>query len=210
MLAACPTPIPARKDTCRIVLSFVCNRGCPYCCNRQPRIQEQFTRRSLDEIDWNAYDTFCITGGEPLLSPDRIAAVCRRIPPPALVVLYTNGTLLDCWKARLLAAWGVRALNVGLHDPETFPALIQSIMAAVAATALKPRFHAQKQYEYLARLYPDLSFRFWEMDDCDRANEDRFLLAYASCESTKEAEPPEGGSARGGNDSSKLVNRAAT
>ena len=48
---------------------------------------------------------------------------------------------------------------------------------ATAGIPINVRYHAQDIYkESLEKLFRATSFRFWTMNDCDRANEDRFVL----------------------------------
>ena len=163
-------------DTLRILVDWTCNLSCSYCCNLTPSIRQSIRQVYPDEIDWNKYKVFCITGGEPTIFPDRIQNICSRIPPNRLIVLYTNGTLLNPFLAQSLALWGVRAINIGLHYPKTFTRLIEKALGAVKGLGMSVRFHVQDIHAGFCSQYPDLSFRLWKMDDCDRPNEDRYIL----------------------------------
>jgi hypothetical protein len=164
-------------DTLRVLVDWRCNLHCSYCCNEQPAIRSQIKPTRLDDIDFSAYRVVCITGGEPLLRPDLVYAVCQRIPRGVLRVLYSNGILLTPPMARQLWGFGINSINVGLHIESTFSVLIQRATASGWRGGI--RFHAQDCHRWLADLYPDLEFRFWKMDDCDRPNEDRVVLLPA-------------------------------
>ena len=163
-------------DTIRILVDWRCNLSCAYCCNEQPRIREQIKPVSLDEIDFSRYKMVCISGGEPLLFLERLHDVCVRVPPGKLIVLYTNGIHLGRLEAKRVRWEGVSAINVGLHIPETFDWLIQRVTWATEGLGMSVRFHAQDIHADLAGKYPDVQFRFWAMDDCDRSNEERVVL----------------------------------
>lgn len=164
------------KDTARLLISWKCNLNCEYCCNKLPDVRWGIHPARLDEISWRRYKTFCISGGEPLLFPGRIADVCARIPEGAFVVLYTNGTPLTRRMAQMLRRLKIDAINVGLHHPASFGALIHSITNATADLGMSVRFHLQDIYNSVPAQYPGVEFRLWKMNECDRANEDRFLL----------------------------------
>jgi molybdenum cofactor biosynthesis enzyme MoaA len=163
------------KDTIRVLVDWKCNLRCAYCCNEQERFRKEIRAARLDDIDFSKYKTVCITGGEPLLFPDRIYAICQRVPREALIVLYTNGIMLDRKMALRLHGFRVGAINVGLHIESTFGTLIDRVTDAVVQMA-DVRFHAQDCYGWLSAMYPSAKFRFWKMDDCERENEDRVIL----------------------------------
>jgi len=73
---------------------------------------------------------------------------------------------------------GISAINVGLHNPESFGWLIRDVTKATKNLPLSVRFHAQDIFQYdLTKNHPSTSFRFWKMNDCDRSNEHRVVLA---------------------------------
>lgn len=163
-------------DTLRILVGWECNLRCPYCCNKIPEVRAQFREARLDDIDWSRYRTVCISGGEPLLQPDRILAVAQRVPRDVLIVLYTNGLLLDEEMGTRLWSYRVGAINVGLHIEATFDVIIRRVSWAARWWGDRLRFQARDCYTWLADLYPEVKFKFWKMNDCDRDNEDRVVL----------------------------------
>lgn len=164
-------------DTLRILVSWACNLKCTYCCNEQERFRKDIKPTTLDAIKWNDYKVFCVSGGEPLLNMAKVEAVVSRIPKGALIVLYTNGILLNALNATKLRDMGVKGINVGLHAPATFGNLIRRISQDTFGIGLHVRFHAQDIHkEWLEREFPFATFRFWKMDDCDRTNEERVVL----------------------------------
>jgi len=131
----------------------------------------------FENVQWEGYNNFCITGGEPLLRMDLVEKVCRRLPKGKTVILYTNGLLLTPLNAKHIESLGVQYVNVGLHIPTSFKQLIPSVLEATRETKLGVRFHAQDIYkDWLTSEFPGVSFRFWKMNNCDRENEDRIVL----------------------------------
>ena len=162
-------------DTIRLAVTLDCNLSCLYCCNKIPQFHEQFKPIALRDIDWHRYQTVCITGGEPLLRRDLISRALSHIPRKKTVVLYTNGLLFNPSDATVLAYMGVNAINVGLHDGNDFGRIIGNVMASVKGTVIKVRFSAQDIYED-SIVTDGFEVKYWHLNDCDRANEDRFYL----------------------------------
>lgn len=171
------------KNTVRVLVGWRCNLRCSYCCNLQERLRAQFQVVALDEIAWGRYPVVCISGGEPLLYPDRVRTVCERAAG-RLIVLYTNGLLLAPGIATDLARWGVHAVNVGLHyGPMLSGWQIKTALGCFQGTGVRLRFHAEEAFRgVIDALHPGVEFRFWRMDDCDRANEDRVIVREWSAE----------------------------
>ena len=164
-------------DTARILVSWECNLKCLYCCNEQERFRTGIAPISIDNIQWNNYRNFCISGGEPLLHKDKVWEVCRRIPAGSTVILYTNGILVNRETVAQCEQAGIQYFNIGLHYELSFDRLIESVTTAVRGSGIKARFHAQDVFsEKLQQKFPGTSFRFWKMDDCERNNEHRFVL----------------------------------
>ena len=82
----CPIrPVTAKK--LRLLLNKDCNRNCIGCCNKD---------WDLDKLpicrDYTKYDEILLTGGEPMLYPERIITVIKQIRtenPSAKIILYT-------------------------------------------------------------------------------------------------------------------------
>lgn len=168
------------KDTLRLVIGWKCNLDCSYCCNKLPAMRKQFRVTELHRIKFERYPTLCLTGGEPLAMYERLLSVlitAKWHNPDTYVVLNTNGLLLSDRKARELERYGLNAINVGLHNPETFDVVIQRALAACGGTGIALRFNVwDKLAPDVARRWPSITVRPWEMNKCDRANEDRRAL----------------------------------
>ena len=176
-------PEPRKNiDTLRVLVDWKCNLSCSYCCNEIPEIRAGVRAASLDSVEWDKYDVFCISGGEPTLFMNRVKAVCDRIPAGREIYFYTNGTMLSREYVKQLCEWGVGGINVGLHMPQTFKAIIRSVLINTGESDIAVRFHVQdiyKDHQAVAEMETDVGFRFWKMDDCERENEDRVVLQEA-------------------------------
>lgn len=75
----------------RLLITKACTRHCPGCCNTYPAIMAQIqTIASLTEI--TGFAECCITGGEPMLIPERVSAVVAELRarnPESHIYLYT-------------------------------------------------------------------------------------------------------------------------
>jgi len=169
---------PISYDTLRVLIGYECNLGCGYCCNEQPRFRNGIRPTRLADLDLSPYKVVCVSGGEPLLHLHRVRQVARlRANRSQLFVLYTNGTLLTRGVAQSLAAMRVDAINVGLHQPSQFGYIISNVEVACKDLPIKLRYHAQERLEgQCLKMWPHLSWRFWRMNDCNRANERRVVL----------------------------------
>lgn len=169
------------KDTLRVLVGWDCNLACSYCCNKLPEVRAGITPAKLEDLDFGKYKVVCISGGEPLLDIEAVQRVCEH-SRQCLVVLYTNGLLLDRATAHRISADGVDAVNVGLHNPHTLVEDVKRILRATENTNLEVRFHVQECYARLAAYFdfsPRVDFKFWKMNDCARDNEDRVILEPA-------------------------------
>jgi hypothetical protein len=165
-----------KKDTLRVLVSWKCNFKCTYCCNDTlPEIRAGIQEMRLNDLDFTRYFVICISGGEPLLFPERVKAVCDRARGK-FIVLYTNGTKMTPGIAARLSEWGVNAINVGLHYPKTFDLLIARVKHSVGWLPMSVRFHVEDTHVILTEKYRGAQFRFWRRDDCERENEDRVVL----------------------------------
>ena len=167
----------AMIDTLRILVSWQCNLKCSYCCNEQERFRKDIHPVAFDLVPWSQYANFCVSGGEPFLNFATVKRVCEHIPKDRMVILYTNGTLLNRPLAEKCVELGIKAMNVGLHYANSFATIIKRVTEATQGLPINVRFHAQDVYQNdLPQRYPNTSFRFWTMNDCDRANEHRVVL----------------------------------
>jgi len=75
----------------RVVVTFKCPRSCPGCCNTYSSIMA--SAKTIHNFDGlKDYDVIMLTGGEPMLFPDRtikMADIIHKKAPNAKIFLYT-------------------------------------------------------------------------------------------------------------------------
>ena len=81
------------NKSARVIITFDCNRNCPYCCNNYDSILDQaMFQNDLNFIRQQNLDEIAITGGEPLLYPDYLIDLLNRIrdiDPDITIYLYS-------------------------------------------------------------------------------------------------------------------------
>lgn len=95
----------------RLLLWPDCNRSCPGCCNKQWDL-DKLPRVS----SYEGYDEILLTGGEPMLYPERLQDIIRHIrmcAPRAKIIVYTAAT--DCIDLVFILAM-VDGMTITLHD----------------------------------------------------------------------------------------------
>ena len=169
------------KDTVRILVDWKCNLKCAYCCNEQERFRKNILPIKLEDIDFSKYKFVCISGGEPLLFMERIKAVADKAREHgAFIIIYSNGIYWTTEKAIQLKNWGIDAANIGLHFPTSFHSIIHRVELATLGLPISVRYHVWDKYKSeMEEKYPAIPFRFWTLNDCDRDNEDRFVLTIS-------------------------------
>jgi radical SAM protein with 4Fe4S-binding SPASM domain len=112
-------------------LTYRCNLNCAQCyCNLpakdQRALSEELTRDEVCDVIDRVVEEGCLwlllTGGEPLLRPDFVDVYAYAKKKGLLVMLFTNGTLLNADVADYLAEWTPRKVEITLHGVtrETF------------------------------------------------------------------------------------------
>ncbi len=78
------------KEIARVIITFNCKRNCVYCCNKYGRIMAGAKKIRLPQLA--GFREICITGGEPMLNPNRtlkLIAQMKRTSPRSTYYLYT-------------------------------------------------------------------------------------------------------------------------
>ncbi len=112
-------------------LTYRCNLNCVQCyCNLSPNDHEARARELdlieirdiIDQIAQEGCLWLLLTGGEPLLRPDFVEIYAHAKRAGMLLMLFTNGTLLNAETADYLAEWPPRKVEITLHGVtrETF------------------------------------------------------------------------------------------
>ena len=165
------------KNTIRLIMFLECNFKCRYCCNDKTQFNQLFEEKNLSEVDWNNYQTVCITGGEPFARKDVLYAVMDVVPSTKPIFLYTNGFLINDQDIIFLRQYeNLKGINVGVHGVNQVKFINSKIDRYFSV-----RYQAQdSNREKFFAAYPDRlhegNTKFWRMDDCYRDNEDWVLL----------------------------------
>ncbi len=106
------------KAAARIIITKACQRSCDYCINQYSSVMEQASTISgAGSIP--RYGTYVITGGEPLLVPDKTKQLINglhRLNPESRVYFHTTLFTTDLFDV-LNVADGV---TITLHDDVTY------------------------------------------------------------------------------------------
>jgi len=109
----------------RLLLSKQCNRNCEGCCNKD------FDLDKLPVVtDYSGYDEIILTGGEPMLRPNFIREMVRRIRKQTLVPIYLYTAKVDRLQSALAVLGIIDGICVTLHeqsDVEAFHKLENAI-----------------------------------------------------------------------------------
>jgi len=101
----------------RLLLTTDCNRKCRGCCNKDYDLDSLPTCR-----DYSGYKTIMITGGEPLLYPDKIKAcvdVIRKQNEDSKIIIYT--AMLDDYDKLMNVLNLVDGVTLTLHTRKDIP-----------------------------------------------------------------------------------------
>lgn len=118
--------------TARFIITFACMRSCSYCCNEYDLVKEAMLPiTDLDAL--KEYETVIITGGEPMLDPERtlrfIRGIKRRFPSTA-ILLYAAYSQEAWWEEILSEVDGVTYSlhsDYGVLDAEMFYAFQEAL-----------------------------------------------------------------------------------
>ena len=95
------------KDTARIITTLHCGRGCTYCANKL------YLKQAKPLHDWkqlHKYSTLCLTGGEPLMEPERLFAFIdevRKVRQFKLYLYLSTFAVLDDFIKAVAVADGI-------------------------------------------------------------------------------------------------------
>jgi pyruvate-formate lyase-activating enzyme len=95
----------------RLLLTADCNRTCRGCCNKD----WDLTALPICE-DYSVYDEFLLTGGEPLLFPEKIKQVVKDIRAQSSAPIYVYTAKTDDAEALVEILGIVDGLTVTLHS----------------------------------------------------------------------------------------------
>ena len=126
----------------RVLITMKCQRHCDGCCNNYESLMSQAV--FIDSVEQLAgHETVCVTGGEPMLDADRTVRIIHALranAPRPTVYLYTafNG-------------WGMTRVVE----------LVDGVHFSLHAEAGPADFEGFYDFQCLAMLYPEKSFRLY-------------------------------------------------
>ena len=89
----------------RLLITYKCPRTCPGCCNTYSKIMAG-AKPLYDINQLKDYDVIMLTGGEPMLFPDRvikIANILSKVAPKAKIFMYSAWHDSDSDLSRVLS-----------------------------------------------------------------------------------------------------------
>lgn len=115
----------------RLLITEECNRSCPGCCNLD------WDLKALEKCtDFSGYDEIILTGGEPMLFPDKIREILMRIDYPTgdrpKIYMYT--ALVNLSTAQLLNIY-LDGITITFHNQKDVDNF------AKVQYALEPKFY---------------------------------------------------------------------
>ncbi len=160
----------------RVIITTRCNLCCEYCCNKLAQVQREFTMTTLEQLAALRYDNYVITGGEPLLEPEKLRWVLESLALlDAKLYLCTNGTITPSETDMDYYAGWLDGVNVGYHGN----------MLAVRNTVYWRRhiFNTRLDVEDekltdKIKLYAEqkmVEIHVWHRDDCE-TDEDKYII----------------------------------
>ena len=174
------------RNNCRVVLTDRCNLTCKFCCMKDMTIYQSFMNQSALWIAQKRYDEIAITGGEPLLEPEKlIQFICllKYFNKDAKIYLYTNGHLLHSEIAATLKLAGLTAIN---WSPKENPSPYRKEQMCFIHNCLMPiRILVQDKLmdDDILQYSIDNGMQIcqWTVGDCDDMElEDRFRIDWSN------------------------------
>jgi len=169
------------KKQARIMITDKCNYACYYCINKNKEVRNTFKSCNISDILKNEYSSYCITGGEPLLTYNKLTNLIKYLhyhSPTTSIYLYTNAELLDEEKAKDLARLGVKSINIGAHNLVLSYFTITKWMDINDIIPIRIHRWNELKDDYLEHecYEANVPIKYWEMNKCDTVDEDRFFL----------------------------------
>ena len=171
-----------KKIQCRIALTTDCNLQCDYCCMKWPEMLRTFkkiNRCDLNNLDFQKYRSFVITGGEPTLDLFRLYSTLftLRNKTDVPIYLHTNGILLDRTITGDFAFFNlVDGINISLHEDVNWNLSKIKMMNLDVPIRLHvyDKLVNQELLDFVKAT--GIILKQWELDECDTVPEDRLLL----------------------------------
>jgi hypothetical protein len=100
----------------RLLITESCDRDCAGCCNKQ------WDLAGLEvETDFSQYDEILLTGGEPMLNPDKVIKLAKRIRDESAAKIYVYTAKVDDIRATLDVLRVTDGITLTLHEQSDVP-----------------------------------------------------------------------------------------
>ncbi len=174
------------RNNCQVVLTDRCNLSCEFCCMKQEEVHDSFESMTAFNIAVIGYDEIAITGGEPLLEPEKLVQfICllKYFNKDAKIYLYTNGCLLQSEIAATLKIAGLTGIN---WSPKEKPDPYRREQVCFIHNCLIPiRILVQDKlmdvniWQY--SINNGMQIRQWTLGDCDNMeSKDRYRIDWSN------------------------------
>jgi organic radical activating enzyme len=127
----------------RLLFTKICNRNCPGCCNKDWDLD------ALKKVSLFDYDEILITGGEPLLFPEKLIGYVEaiRVVSKAKIYVYTAMTIHNnSFKSLYEVMKVVDGITLTLHEQQD-------------VTNLAPVLYSIKHDSTVNKVFKDKSLR---------------------------------------------------
>ncbi len=176
------------RNNCRVVLTDKCNLDCSFCCMKEKETYYSFKNQTALWIAKQRYDEIGITGGEPLVEPEKlIQFICllKYFNREAKVYLYTNGDLLFTEIAATLKIAGLTGINWSPKHKTVKYSVELSQMSFIHAGLIPIRILLQDDFpdKDLLRYAVNngMETHIWSIGDCDTMEpESRFRIDWSN------------------------------
>ena len=144
-----------KKTAARVIITTDCEKNCDYCCNTKEMLASATPIKSILEV--KNYKEVCITGGEPMLNPDRTAALIEelwRSPRwchPSKIYLYTAFARYQQDLFQMLMS-GLDGLHYTVHQSSDNVSKYRYVLDTIAGI---------HNIESLSEKFPNKSFRLY-------------------------------------------------
>lgn len=174
------------RNNCRVILTDRCNLTCEYCCMKDNDTYWSFVNQSAFGIAIKRYDEIAVTGGEPLLEPEKLVQfICllKYFNKDAKIYLYTNGHLLQSEIAATLKIAGLTGINWSPKNKIT--PLDEHLMCFIHCCLMPIRILIQDKLvdDDILQFSLDskIQVKQWTIGDCDDMEpEDRYRIDWSN------------------------------
>ncbi|MCK5609203.1 4Fe-4S cluster-binding domain-containing protein [Candidatus Pacearchaeota archaeon] len=119
------------KKKLRLVLWEECNRSCEGCCNKDVDFTKMETVRSVTN-----YDLIMLTGGEPMLYPEKVMSICESIRRMTATPIIMYTAKVDDMESCVDVLPWLDGITVTLHEQGDVPLFMK----------FANRFHGRLQH----------------------------------------------------------------